>query len=75
MAIFAGHPISMATKLLINSSRSKRVSKVKTLQGAIDYIYHMQDLLEVTHATHYEDYRRQKLCSMVEHEVRVEKFN
>ncbi|CAL4127781.1 unnamed protein product [Meganyctiphanes norvegica] len=28
------------------SGRSKRVSKVKTLQGAIDYIYHMQDLLE-----------------------------
>nr|XP_045582025.1 acidic repeat-containing protein-like [Procambarus clarkii] len=27
------------------SSRTKRVSKAKTLQGAIDYIYHLQDLL------------------------------
>ncbi|XP_076066013.1 uncharacterized protein LOC143039630 [Oratosquilla oratoria] len=28
------------------SSRGKRVSKVKTLQSTIDYIYHLQDLLQ-----------------------------
>ncbi|KAK7086464.1 hypothetical protein SK128_012589 [Halocaridina rubra] len=28
------------------SGRSKRVSKVKTLQGAIDYIQHLQDILK-----------------------------
>ena len=29
----------------------------------------MQDLKEVTHATHYENFRRQKLAVMMEHEV------
>ena len=30
---------------------------------------HMQDLKEVTHARHYETFRREKLGSMVEQEV------
>ena len=30
---------------------------------------HMQDFKEVTHATHYETFRRQKLGGMMEQEV------
>ena len=36
---------------------------------------HMQDLKEVTHAMHYENYRRQKLGSMMEPEVRIQNYN
>ena len=32
---------------------------------------HMQDLKEVTHATHYENFRRQKLGGMMEQEVGI----
>ena len=35
----------------------------------------MQDLKEVTHATHYENFRRQKLHRMVEQEVGIQNFN
>ena len=31
----------------------------------------MQDLKEVTHATHYENFRKQKLGGMLEQEVRT----
>ena len=35
---------------------------------------HMQDLKDVTHAKHYEDYRRQVLGGMLEQEVGLEFF-
>nr|XP_053644941.1 uncharacterized protein LOC128697346 [Cherax quadricarinatus]XP_053644942.1 uncharacterized protein LOC128697346 [Cherax quadricarinatus] len=60
------------------SGRSKRVSKVKTLQGAIDYIYHLQELLHHTNNTNCSAFchlEPSNTCNMLQYNTEISTFS